>query len=43
MDDGNFDDAEEVLVQLKKTLGEENSEFRKMAGVVEDAKMIWEI
>lgn len=42
LDDESFDDAEKALVQLKKIMGEENSEFRKMAGVVEDAKMIWE-
>lgn len=42
VDNENFDDAEEALVQLKKILGEENSEFKKMAGVVEDAKIIWE-
>lgn len=42
VDDENFNDAENVLVQLKNILGEENSEFKKMAGVVEDAKLIWE-
>ena len=38
----NFDAAEECLVQLKSILGEENSEFKKMSGIVTDAKMIWE-
>ena len=42
VDDENFDDAEKALTQLKNILGEENSEFKKMAGVVADAKMIWE-
>ncbi|MCM1056782.1 MAG: AAA family ATPase [Firmicutes bacterium] len=42
VDDENFNDAEKVLTQLKSILGEENSEFKKMAGVVEDAKLIWE-
>ena len=42
VDDEHFDDAEKTLVRLKHILGEENSEFKKMAGIVEDAKMIWE-
>lgn len=42
VDDENFNDAEKALTQLKSILGEENSEFKKMAGVVADAKMIWE-
>lgn len=42
LDDENFNDAEKALVKLKNILGEDNSEFKKMAGVVEDAKTIWE-
>ena len=42
VDDENFTDAEKALTQLKSILGEENSEFKKMSGVVADAKMIWE-
>lgn len=42
VDDESFNDAEKALAQLKDILGEENSEYKKMAGVVEDAKMIWE-
>lgn len=42
VDDENFNNAEKALTQLKSILGEENSEFKKMAGVVADAKMIWE-
>ena len=42
VDDENINDAEKALTQLKSILGEENSEFKKMAGVVADAKMIWE-
>ena len=42
LDDENFDDAENTLVQLKNILGEDNSEFKKMSGIVDDAKMIWE-
>lgn len=41
VDDENFEGAEKVLVQLKSILGENNSEFKKMSGIVEDAKMIW--
>lgn len=42
VDDENFTDAENDLVELKTILGEDNSEFKKMKGIVEDAKMIWE-
>lgn len=42
VDGEDFDGAERVLVQLKNVLGEDNSEFKKMAGIVEDARMIWE-
>ena len=42
VDDEQFEDAEKTLVQLKNVLGENNSEFKKMAGIIEDAKMIWE-
>ena len=42
VDDENFNDAEKALVQLKNILGEENSEFKRMAGILEDAKIIWE-
>lgn len=38
----NFEDAEKALTQLKDILGEDNSEFKKMAGIIEDAKLIWE-
>lgn len=42
VDDECFEDAENALVQLKWILGEDHSEFKKMAGIVEDARMIWE-
>ena len=42
VDDGNFNGAENILEQLEKILGESNSEFKKIKGIVEDAKMIWE-
>ena len=42
LDDENFNDAENILEQLEKILGENNSEFKKIRGIVEDAKMIWE-
>lgn len=41
VDDGKPEEAEKRLVRLKDVLGEDNSEFKKMAGIVEDAKMIW--
>lgn len=42
VDDECFEDAENALVQLKWILGEDHSEFKKMAGIVGDARMIWE-
>lgn len=42
VEDEHFEQAENVLKQLKKILGEDNSEFKKMTGIVEDAKMVWE-
>lgn len=42
VDNEEFDAAETVLAKLKDILGEDNSEFKKMAGIVADAKMIWE-
>ncbi|MCM1535260.1 MAG: AAA family ATPase [Clostridium sp.] len=38
----DFDGAEKILAQLKDAMGENNSDFKKMTGIVEDAKMIWE-
>ena len=42
IDDLNFDTALTVLENLKAVLGEENSEYKKMAGIVSDAKLIEE-
>lgn len=42
VEDEHFEQAENVLKQLKKILGKDNSEFKKMTGIVEDAKMVWE-
>lgn len=42
LDDECFQEAERALLALKEILGEDNSEFKKMAGIVEDTKMIWE-
>lgn len=42
VEDEHFEQAENVLKQLELILGKDNSEFKKMAGIVEDAKMIWE-
>ncbi len=41
VDQEKFNDAENALIQLKKILGEDNSEFKKMAGMIEDAKIVW--
>ena len=42
LEDERFDDAENALLQLKQLLGENNSEYKRMEGIVEDTKMIWE-
>lgn len=42
VDDIDFEKAEESLGKLKETLGEENSEYKKMAGIISDAKLIEE-
>lgn len=42
IDNDNFDLAEKTLISLKNILGADNSEYKKMAGILEDAKMIWE-
>jgi predicted ATP-binding protein involved in virulence len=42
IDDENFGEAEETLSQLKKILGADNSEYKRMVNIVEDAKAIWE-
>lgn len=38
----NFMEAQGALEKLKDILGEDNSEYKKMFGIIEDAKMIWE-
>lgn len=42
VDDEKFEDTESILEQLEEILGGNNSEFKKIKGIVEDAKMIWE-
>ena len=42
IDDEKFDDAEILLEKLKVLLGEDNSEYKKMVGMLEDARLIWE-
>lgn len=42
IDDEKFDDAENLLKKLKIILGKDNSEYKKMAGILEDARLIWE-
>lgn len=41
LEDEKIDDAKEALRKLEKILGESNSEYKKMAGMIEDAEMIW--
>lgn len=40
IDDVDFDRASDVLEKLKVILGENNSEYKKMDGMISDAKMI---
>ena len=42
IDDMEFKTASDVLEKLKAVLGEDNSEYKKMAGMVEDARLIEE-
>lgn len=42
VDDVDFEKATESLEKLKNVLGEDNSEYKKMAGMISDAKMIEE-
>ena len=42
IEDIDFDKAEVALKALKVTLGEDNSEYKKMAGMISDAKLIEE-
>ena len=42
IDDIDFDKAFSTLEKLKTVLGEDNTEYKKMAGVISDAKMIEE-
>lgn len=42
IDDTDFEIASAVLEKLKAVLGEDNSEYKKMAGIVADAKLIEE-
>ena len=42
IDDIEFDKADVALKRLKDVLGEDNSEYKKMAGMISDAKLIEE-
>lgn len=42
VDDIDFDTALVLLENLKTVLGKDNSEYKKMAGIIEDAKLIEE-
>lgn len=42
IDDIDFDKAEASLERLKDVLGDDNSEYKKMAGMISDAKLIEE-
>lgn len=42
VDKEDFDAADITLTELKNILGENNSEFKKMAGIISDTKMILE-
>ena len=40
IDDTDFETAFALLEKLKAVLGEDNSEYKKLAGMVADAKLI---
>jgi hypothetical protein len=42
VDDEEFDDAGIALDKLKAILGADNSEYKKMSCIINDAKSIWE-
>ena len=42
IEDIEFDKADAALERLKNLLGEDNSEYKKMAGLISDAKLIGE-
>lgn len=42
IDNIDFDKADDALERLKDVLGEDNSEYKKMAGMISDAKLIEE-
>ncbi len=42
IDDIDFDKADAALERLKRMLGGDNSEYKKMAGIISDAKLIEE-
>lgn len=42
IDDIDFDKANVALERLKEMLGEDNSEYKKMAGMISDAKLVEE-
>jgi hypothetical protein len=42
IDDEEFADADVALNRLKTILGEDNSEYKKMSNMIDDAKLIWE-
>ena len=42
IDDIDFDKADNALERLKNMLGDNNSEYKKMAGMISDAKLIEE-
>jgi predicted ATP-binding protein involved in virulence len=41
VDEEKFDDAGIALKELKSVLGEDNSEYKKMSSIIDDAKSIW--
>lgn len=42
LEDDAFEAAQQVLPKLKEILGEENQEYKYLAGKIKDAKLVWE-
>ena len=40
LEDDDFDKADEALGKLKAVLGEDNTEYKRVAGIIDDAKLI---
>ena len=40
LENDDFEKADEALEKLKDVLGEDNTEYKRIAGIIDDAKLI---